>query len=483
MRPSGIALSSSYPCRRCRRIPASASPPYPSDIMESRTCFVPSGDGWPALLFTNPSRHSPRRRTDRRCRQLVLEYLEVRDVPSGFAQPDYVILSGGGAKPFGSPGPTGTTPAQIRQAYGFNQISFNGPSRATAAARPSPSSTPTTTPTSPATCTIRRRVRPARPDLHQGQPDRRQHDAGGQRRLGQRDRPRRRMGPRHRAGGQHPARRGQRQLVHEPVHGRQLRRQAAGRRGRVDELGRRRVLRRDQLRQHLPRRPAATPASPSSLVRRQRRPDLLSVGLAQRPLGRRHHVEPQLGRQHPQRIGLERQRRRHQRRRVQPSYQNGVVTQSTTKRTNPDVAYDADPNTGFPVYDSYNNGTSAPWAQFGGTSDAAPQWAALIAIADQGRHPAGLSPLDGASQTLPMLYALPASDFHDPRSARAGPNGPWPTPAAARTGCREAAERREAFSLIASGRRPFVQRRERPSGSCPCRRAASRKASRPSGSK
>src|SRR5207247_11432261 len=57
----------------------------------------------------------------------------------------------------------------------------------------------------------------------------------------------------------------------------------------------------------------------------------------------------------------------------QPAYQNGVVTQTTTARANPDVSYDADPNTGFPVYDSYNNGSSSPWSQFGGTSDAAPQ--------------------------------------------------------------------------------------------------------------
>jgi hypothetical protein len=97
----------------------------------------------------------------------------------------------------------------------------------------------------------------------------------------------------------------------------------------------------------------------------------------------------------------------------QPAYQNGAVTQTSTQRANPDVAYDADPNTGFPVYDSYNNGSSAPWSQFGGTSVAAPQWAALIAIADQGRILAGESPLDGPTQTLPMLYSLPASDFHD----------------------------------------------------------------------
>ena len=97
----------------------------------------------------------------------------------------------------------------------------------------------------------------------------------------------------------------------------------------------------------------------------------------------------------------------------QPAYQSGVVTQSSTKRTNPDVSYDADPNTGFPVYDSFSFGTTDPWEQVGGTSDAAPQWAAIIAIADQGRIVSGETPLDGASQTLPMLYSMPASNFRD----------------------------------------------------------------------
>ena len=67
----------------------------------------------------------------------------------------------------------------------------------------------------------------------------------------------------------------------------------------------------------------------------------------------------------------------------------------------------------FPVYDSYNNPVSPPWSQWGGTSDAAPQWAALIAIADQGRTLAGETALDGPTQTLPMLYAAAAGDFHD----------------------------------------------------------------------
>jgi hypothetical protein len=96
----------------------------------------------------------------------------------------------------------------------------------------------------------------------------------------------------------------------------------------------------------------------------------------------------------------------------QPSYQNGVVTQSTTRRTNPDVAYDSDPNSGFSVYQTYGNSASTPWLQYGGTSDAAPQWAALIAIADQGRAAAGEAALSSAT-LLPMIYQLSSSDFHD----------------------------------------------------------------------
>ena len=49
----------------------------------------------------------------------------------------------------------------------------------------------------------------------------------------------------------------------------------------------------------------------------------------------------------------------------------------------------------------------------GWTSAAAPQWAALIAIADQGRALAGLGSLDGRTELLPALYQLPSADFHD----------------------------------------------------------------------
>jgi hypothetical protein len=98
----------------------------------------------------------------------------------------------------------------------------------------------------------------------------------------------------------------------------------------------------------------------------------------------------------------------------QPSYQQGVVTQSTIRRTNPDVAYDANPSTGVPVYDSFD--TSTPWGQWGGTSIAAPQWAALFALADQARAALGEGPL-GSTQALSLLYGTYnssySSDFHD----------------------------------------------------------------------
>jgi len=102
-----------------------------------------------------------------------------------------------------------------------------------------------------------------------------------------------------------------------------------------------------------------------------------------------------------------------------PSYQNGLVISSGSTqissggmRTNPDVAYDASPASGFAVYNSYSFPT-APWQVFGGTSAGTPQWAGLIAIADQGRALAGMGSLTGSTQTLPILYSLAASGFRD----------------------------------------------------------------------
>jgi hypothetical protein len=101
----------------------------------------------------------------------------------------------------------------------------------------------------------------------------------------------------------------------------------------------------------------------------------------------------------------------------QPSYQSGVVTQTTTHRANPDVAYDADPNTGYAVYDSFAyQGTSYGWLQIGGTSAGAPQWAALLAIADQGRALSSLPAIDSSSpqEVMTTLYkSSSTADFHD----------------------------------------------------------------------
>jgi putative proteasome-type protease len=58
-----------------------------------------------------------------------------------------------------------------------------------------------------------------------------------------------------------------------------------------------------------------------------------------------------------------------------PGFQS-TVTQSSTKRTGPDVSWVADPGTG--VYIVFNGGMTV----VGGTSAGAPQWAGLVAIAD-----------------------------------------------------------------------------------------------------
>jgi hypothetical protein len=87
-----------------------------------------------------------------------------------------------------------------------------------------------------------------------------------------------------------------------------------------------------------------------------------------------------------------------------PSYQDGL---GLTSRGTPDVSFNADPYSGFAVFDSYG---SRGWEQFGGTSAGTPQWAALLAIVNQGRVLAGKTPLANGQAAL---YAMPSGDFHD----------------------------------------------------------------------
>ena len=99
----------------------------------------------------------------------------------------------------------------------------------------------------------------------------------------------------------------------------------------------------------------------------------------------------------------------------QPSYQAGVVTQTSSARATPDVAYDGSSTGTYAVYDSYpDEGETLDWVAVYGTSAGAPQWSAILAIADQGRAANGLSALNtsGAQQVMDILYQNPG-DFHD----------------------------------------------------------------------
>jgi hypothetical protein len=88
----------------------------------------------------------------------------------------------------------------------------------------------------------------------------------------------------------------------------------------------------------------------------------------------------------------------------EPAYQRSV--QSTGFRTSPDVALNADGTTGVFVFDG-----SSSWVHLGGTSAAAPVMAGLMAIVDQGRAINGLGSLDGPTQTLPALYEAASTAY------------------------------------------------------------------------
>jgi subtilase family serine protease len=102
---------------------------------------------------------------------------------------------------------------------------------------------------------------------------------------------------------------------------------------------------------------------------------------------------------------------------AKPTYQDSLPTGSTpigSMRGVPDVSYQASSRTGVLVYDtapgdasgglncSPGNPCSAGWYVVGGTSSSCPQWAALVAIADQiAGHGLGL--------INPKLYSLATS--------------------------------------------------------------------------
>ena len=87
------------------------------------------------------------------------------------------------------------------------------------------------------------------------------------------------------------------------------------------------------------------------------------------------------------------------------------------------MAFDADPDTGVAVVDSYDD-PGDPFTVFGGTSVATPSWAGIMAIVNEGRSAAGENPLDHSdpTQTLEALYSLPDADYHDNLGGSNGSN-------------------------------------------------------------
>ena len=93
-----------------------------------------------------------------------------------------------------------------------------------------------------------------------------------------------------------------------------------------------------------------------------------------------------------------------------PDYQAGVGgLASTTNRNVPDISLDADPNTGYSIY--FENG----WTIFGGTSCAAPLWAAYTALVNQKRASNSEPSLGFPNPLLYQIAATPDynSAFHD----------------------------------------------------------------------
>jgi subtilase family serine protease len=92
----------------------------------------------------------------------------------------------------------------------------------------------------------------------------------------------------------------------------------------------------------------------------------------------------------------------------------GAPGPNANMRGIPDIAYDASGTTGVLVYDTRPpvSGGKGGWYIVGGTSAGAPQWAGLIAIADQmaGRDLGDINPALYQVASNPAMYA---ADFHD----------------------------------------------------------------------
>ncbi len=107
----------------------------------------------------------------------------------------------------------------------------------------------------------------------------------------------------------------------------------------------------------------------------------------------------------------------------EPSFQAqfGIANDPHGYRGAPDVSYNGNPGTGYAVYDSIGISGYAGWFQVGGTSAGTPQWAALIAISNSMRVAARKSHLSSTNTTL---YSLAKTGINtDFRAVTLGTNG------------------------------------------------------------
>jgi kumamolisin len=102
---------------------------------------------------------------------------------------------------------------------------------------------------------------------------------------------------------------------------------------------------------------------------------------------------------------------------TRPSWQTGpgVNNQfSNGMRQVPDIAADADPLTGYAIYDSSSNCAGQNcWGVVGGTSAAAPFWAGLVALADQRAAAQGKGPVGFLNPLLYRLGSGATPPYHD----------------------------------------------------------------------
>lgn len=101
-----------------------------------------------------------------------------------------------------------------------------------------------------------------------------------------------------------------------------------------------------------------------------------------------------------------------------PAYQTGVQIHGTTIneygggfRIAPDVAYNSSPLSGYSVFQSFSNTLDGDtgWITVGGTSAAAPQWAAIIAMANQKRVDSGKQLL--GRDAIRNIYSLASTNY------------------------------------------------------------------------